>query len=222
MADGKFVSYLRVSTARQGQSGLGLEAQREAVARYLNGGGWELLAEFVEVETGKGSDARSKRPQLDAAMALARKQKATLVIAKLDRLSRDVGFIDGVMKGRVPFVAADMPHANDLTLTIMAAFAQHERQMISERTKEALTAAKARGVKLGTNGVKLAHENKVAALSKLETLASTLMAMRSQGLSIRAIAEKLNSDGVQSPGGGRWHPTNTKRALDRLYASSTA
>lgn len=216
MADGKFVSYLRVSTARQGQSGLGLEAQREAVGRYLNGGGWQLLAEFVEVETGKGSDAREKRPQLDAAMDLARKHKATLVIAKLDRLSRDVGFINGIMKSRVPFVAADMPHANNLTLNIMAAFAEHEREMISDRTKVALAAAKARGVKLGSNGIKLAKANKEAALLNLEPVADMLRTLRGRGLSIRAIASELNSKGVKSPGGGSWHATNTKRALDRL------
>lgn len=216
MADGKFVSYLRVSTARQGQSGLGLEAQREAVARYLNGGGWELIAEFVEVETGKGSDVKEKRPQLAAAMDTARKHKATLVIAKLDRLSRDVGFINGIMKSRVPFVATDMPHANNLTLNIMAAFAEHERDMISDRTKAALQAAKARGVKLGTNGTTLAAKNKALAMEKLAPVAETIRSLKAQGLSIRGIAASLNASSISSPNGGKWHATNTKRALDRL------
>ena len=145
MAEGKFVSYLRVSTARQGRSGLGLEAQRQAVEDFLNGGNWQLVKEFVEVESGKNAD----RPQLAKAFQLCRLIGAKLVIAKLDRLSRDAHFLLGLEKAGVDFVAADMPQANRLTIGIMAVMAQHEREMISERTKAALAAAKRRGVKLG-------------------------------------------------------------------------
>ena len=141
----KFVSYLRVSTKRQGASGLGLEAQRTAVADYLNGGHWTVIKEVVEVESGKKDD----RPKLAEAMALCRVHGATLVIAKLDRLSRDAHFLLGLQKAGVRFVAADMPEANELTIGILAVVAQAERKMISARTKAALAAAKARGVKLG-------------------------------------------------------------------------
>src|SRR5215471_18532908 len=145
MAEGKFVSYLRVSTARQGKSGLGIEAQRNAVEDYLNGGNWKVVKEFVEVESGKHAD----RPQLAAAFQLCRLIGAKLVIAKLDRLSRDAHFLLGLEKAGVDFVAADMPHANRLTVGIMAMVADEERRMISKRTKDALAAAKRRGVKLG-------------------------------------------------------------------------
>ena len=142
---GKFVAYFRVSTDRQGKSGLGLEAQREAVLAYLDGGSWQLVGEFTEVESGKRSD----RPQLAAALVACKKHKAKLVIAKLDRLSRNLAFIATLMDSGVEFVAVDNPHANKLTVHILAAVAQHEREMIAQRTKDALAAAKARGVKLG-------------------------------------------------------------------------
>src|SRR6266851_986624 len=145
MANGKFVSYLRVSTARQGISGLGLEAQREAVARYLNGGSWALVQEVVEVESGKRND----RPAIAEALRLCRLHRATLIIAKLDRLARNVHFISSLMESGVEFIAVDFPQANRLTVHILAAVAEHERELISQRTKAALAAAKARGVKLG-------------------------------------------------------------------------
>lgn len=116
MASGKFIAYYRVSTQKQGASGLGLDAQREAVSRFLNGGDWELVAEFQEVETGKGADALDKRPQLKAALAACRKEGATLIIAKLDRLARNVHFVSGLMESKVKFVACDMPEANELTI----------------------------------------------------------------------------------------------------------
>jgi DNA invertase Pin-like site-specific DNA recombinase len=148
---GKFVSYLRVSTDKQGATGLGIEAQRKAVEDYLNGGRWTLVQEYVEVETGKRSD----RPQLLAALAHAKAIGATLVIAKLDRLSRNVAFISNLMESGVEFVAADMPMANRLMVHVLAAVAEHEREMISQRTKAALAAAKAFGVKLGNpNGAR--------------------------------------------------------------------
>src|SRR5436189_2530891 len=145
---GKFIAYFRVSTDKQGRSGLGLEAQREAVLAYLNGGRWSLVEEFVEVESGKRND----RPQLTAALAACKKHRAKLVIAKLDRLSRNLAFIATLMDSGVEFVAVDNPHANKLTVHILAAVAQHEREMIAQRTKDAL---QARGQRLGNS--KLAH-----------------------------------------------------------------
>jgi DNA invertase Pin-like site-specific DNA recombinase len=211
---GGFVSYLRVSTERQGRSGLGLEAQREAVRRHLNGA--EPIAQFVETETGKGSNALEKRPELRAALALARKHKATLVIAKLDRLARNVAFIAQLMEAGVEFVAADMPSANRLTLHIMAAFAEHEREMISQRTKAALAAAKARGAVLGRNGRVLAVRNKAAAVERLAVVSERLRELVGEGASIRQIAATLNAENVPSPGGGKWHPANVHRAIGRL------
>src|SRR6478672_8687622 len=145
MAEGKWISYLRVSTTRQGQSGLGIEAQRAAVNVFLNGGQWTLLKEFVEVESG----AKSDRPQLNEALRMCRLYGAKLVIAKLDRLSRDAHFLLGLDKAGVDFLAADMPNANRLTVGILALVAEQERRMISERVKAALAQAKKRGVVLG-------------------------------------------------------------------------
>src|SRR5580704_1939364 len=142
---GNFVAYYRVSTERQGRSELGLEAQQKAVRDHLNGGNWGIVAEFTEVESGKRSD----RPQLAAALAACRLRGAKLIIAKLDRLARNVHFVSGLMESGVDFVAADFPQANRLTVHILAAVAEHEAKMISERTKVALAAAKRRGVKLG-------------------------------------------------------------------------
>lgn len=216
MSAGKFVAYYRVSTAQQGQSGLGLEAQREAVMRHLSQGGWPPLAEFTEVETGKGSNALDRRPQLQAALAFARKHKATLIIAKLDRLARNVAFISQLMEAGVPFVAADNPHAQPLTIHILAAVAEHERKMISERTKAALAAAKARGRALGANGRVLADQNKAEAVDRLAPIAERLRAFKAEGLTLRRIAETLNAEGIASPGGASWHPTNVQRALARM------
>src|SRR3954451_12657380 len=145
MASGKWVAYYRVSTAKQGANGLGLDAQREAVAGHLDGGKWQLAAEFTEVESGRKND----RPELAKALATCRRTGATLVIAKLDRLARNVAFVSNLMEAGVEFVAVDFPTANRLTIHILAAVAEHEREMISARTKAALAAAKARAVKLG-------------------------------------------------------------------------
>jgi len=162
MADGKFIAYYRVSTERQGQSGLGLEAQQAAVEDYLDGGSWELIESYTEIESGKRND----RPELARAMAACKKHKATLVIAKLDRLARNVAFVAGLMESGVDFVAADNPHANKLMVHLLAAFAEHERDQISARTKAALGAAKARGVQLGTHGRDvLSRQNRAAAMT---------------------------------------------------------
>jgi DNA invertase Pin-like site-specific DNA recombinase len=136
---GRWVAYYRVSTDRQGESGLGLDAQRKAVADHLNGGKWVLAAEHTEVESGKRTD---NRPELAAALAACKRLKAKLIVAKLDRLSRNVAFITTLMASGVEFVAADMPHANKMTLQVLAVFAEHERDLISARTKQALAAAK--------------------------------------------------------------------------------
>src|SRR5579859_1791368 len=145
MANGRFVAYYRVSTEKQGASGLGLEAQREAVMRHLNGGQWELIGTFTEVESGKRND----RPELAAALELCQATGATLVIAKLDRLARNVAFVSNLMETGVEFVAADFPQANRLTVHILAAVAEHEREMISQRTKMALKAAATRRAESG-------------------------------------------------------------------------
>lgn len=145
--NGRWVAYFRVSTERQGRSGLGLEAQREAVRQYLDGGRWRLVAEFVEVESGKRAD---NRPELAKALSACRAHRATLVVAKIDRLARNVAFTAALMESSVEFVACDFPQANKLTIHVLSAVAEHEREMISARTKAALAAARRRGVRLGT------------------------------------------------------------------------
>lgn len=220
MANGKFISYFRVSTQKQGASGLGLEAQREAVSRFLNGGEWELVAEFQEVETGKGADALAKRPQLKAALAACRKEGATLIIAKLDRLARNVHFVSGLMESKVKFVACDMPEANELTIHIMAAFAEHEAKRISQRTKDALAIAKSRGVVLGKAGPDNLRPNLEARQKVADDFAEKLRplfdGMKARGLSQRGMLAELNSFGVPAPKGGAWRLSQLQRALTRL------
>ena len=216
MADGKYVAYYRVSTDRQGQSGLGLEAQREAVMRYLSNGGWPPLEEFTEVETGKGANALDRRPQLQAALAYARKHRATLVIAKLDRLARNVHFVSGLMETGVPFVAADRPDADRFLIHLEAALAEREAKMISDRTRAALAAAKARGQVLGANGRILAERNKAEAVDRLAPVVDRLRDLKAAGFTLRRIADTLNADGIPSPGGASWHPGNVQRALGRI------
>ena len=225
MAKGRFVSYLRVSTDRQGRSGLGLEAQRKAVEDFLNGGRWELIAEFVEIESGKVDE----RPKLADAMSLCRLHNATLVIAKLDRLSRDAHFLLGLQKelqkSGLRFVAADMPEANELTVGIMAVVAQAERKMISERTKAALAAAKARGTKLGTPenlrnhdlGRVLGRAAKTErARARAVDLKPILADLRASGAaSLRAMAAGLNARGIPAARGGTWSAVQVKRVLER-------
>lgn len=217
--NGKFVTYYRVSTARQGMSGLGLDAQREAVTSYLNGGKWEVVGEFTEVETGKGSNALDKRPQLKAALDLCRKSKATLLIAKLDRLARNVHFVSGLMESKVKFVACDLPEANTLTIHIMAAFAEHEAKRISERTKDALRAAKARGVVLGAAGADNLKPNIEArqktANSFANKLTGVIEGMKARGLSQRAMVTELNALGIKTARGGEWSLVQLQRVMAR-------
>lgn len=214
----EFISYLRVSTSRQGESGLGLEAQQEAVSRCIASTSGVLFQEFREVETGKGRNALERRPVLREALELARKRKATLIIAKLDRLARNVAFISALMEGSVDFIAADNPYANRLTIHILAAVAEYEREMISVRTKSALAACKARGQKLGTYGAVLAIQNKAEALERLAPFVPALIELRAGKLSERKIAVELNARGLKSPGGGSWHKTSVHLALQRLSA----
>ena len=226
MSIGKFVSYLRVSTDRQGRSGLGLEAQRKAVADYLNGGNWELIAEFVEVETGKRDD----RPKLREALHRAKVTGATLVIAKLDRLSRNLAFIAALQDSGAKFVAADMPEANETMIQFMAVIAQHERKMISTRTKAALAAARARGKRLGNpNLVALqavgagkpgwtagADSNRASADRFARDVLPVVEAIRADGItSLEGIANALNSRGILTARGGRWYATTVRNLLKR-------
>lgn len=211
--NGKFVAYYRVSTTQQGKSGLGLEAQQEAVKRYLNGGEWELLQEFTEVESGK----RKNRPELQAALALCKKEKATLVIAKLDRLARNLHFISGLMEAKIDFVAVDNPTTNKLTVQILAAVAEDEARAISTRTKAALAAAKARGTRLGTHGAKLGAENHKRAMKAAKGMQPVIAELRASGIeSVRGITDALNARGELTPTGKRWHPTSVHRLLSRL------
>jgi DNA invertase Pin-like site-specific DNA recombinase len=210
---GKFVAYYRVSTDKQGKSGLGLEAQRKAVVDYLNGGTWELMAEFTEIESGKKSD----RPELAKALAAAKRCKATLVIAKLDRLARNVHFVSGLMETKVRFVAVDMPEATPFMLHIYAAVAEQEARAISARTKAGLAIAKARGVKLGKTGAEiLAPKYRAEAKARAEQLAPVIRQLKQDGFSMRGIAAELDRRKVETPRGGAWHPQLVSRIVQRL------
>jgi DNA invertase Pin-like site-specific DNA recombinase len=204
------VSYVRVSTARQGRSGLGLEAQRAAIARFAEAEGLALAGEFVEVETGKGSDALDRRPQLAAALAEAKRSKCAVAVAKLDRLSRDVHFISGLMAMKVPFVVAEFGNDVDpFMLHLYAALAEKERRLISERTRVALAALKAKGAKLGNPKVL------AAAAERDEVLRPVFTELA--GRSLRAIAAELDARGIASPsGGGKWNAFSVRAALLRL------
>jgi DNA invertase Pin-like site-specific DNA recombinase len=227
MATGKFVSYLRVSTKRQGESGLGLEAQRKAVEDYLNGGHWSLVAEYVEIESGKRDD----RPKLRAALHHAKVTGARLLIAKLDRLSRDAHFLLGLQKAGVQFTACDMRDANELTIGILALVAQNEREAISKRTKAALAAAKARGQKLGNpNGaapLRRAGKGNRAAIGAIKERADqhakdilpVIDDIRAAGITtLEGIAAELNARGILTARRGAWYPSTVKRLLARSGA----
>jgi DNA invertase Pin-like site-specific DNA recombinase len=213
-----FVAYYRVSTTRQGESGLGLDAQRAAIDRFLAPSKGELLAEFTEIESGKRNDRR----ELAAALALCKKQRAILVVAKLDRLSRNVAFIAALMDSAVDFAVADMPAANKLTLHIIAAVAQNERELISARTVAALEQVKARGVKLGNPRWRESIAKATEARRKKNRpaqLHSILAGYRDEGLSLRQIASRLNSLGLKTPTGAAWYASSVSRELaDKVAA----
>jgi DNA invertase Pin-like site-specific DNA recombinase len=221
----KIVSYLRVSTRKQGNSGLGLDAQRSAITAYATQRHSRVIETFTEIESGK-VDAR---PELLKALHLAKVTGATLVIAKLDRLSRNAAFLLTLRDSGVRFVAADMPDANDLTVGIMALVAQQEREAISKRTKEALEAAKARGVRLGNpNGaaaLRRAGRGNAASVQAIRAhadgharnLQPIVTALADEGVtSLGAVADALNGRGMLTPRGGRWHKSSVRNLLARL------
>ncbi|MCW2286686.1 DNA invertase Pin-like site-specific DNA recombinase [Rhodoblastus acidophilus] len=224
----KVVAYLRVSTVRQGKSGLGLEAQRERIQQFAMAEGLEIIGELVEVETGKGSDALSRRPQLAAALAMARLHHAPILAAKLDRISRDVHFISGLMAHRVPFIIAELgADADPFMLHIYAALAEKERSLIAKRTREALAAAKARGKLLGgfrgrAGTAEDCAKGRAVKTAKADDFAATLRPIIAQlnpdgAMSLHALADALSNRGVPTPAGkGRaWTAMAIKRILDR-------
>ncbi|MFC7478475.1 recombinase family protein [Dankookia sp. GCM10030260] len=219
----RFVAYLRVSTVRQGASGLGIEAQREAVARYVAGAGGQIVAEVVEAESGK----RGERPELARALAVCRAHKAVLLIAKLDRLARNVAFIAGLMESGVPFMAADMPNATPFMLHVYAAMAEAEGKAISVRTKAALAAAKARGVKLGNprlvpgnreQACRAAAAKSAKAAARANDLRPVIAEIRAAGVgTLTGIAAALVARGVPTPSGrGAWSPASVMRLQRRV------
>ncbi len=218
----KYIAYLRVSTAKQGKSGLGIAAQRQEVSNYLSKIGGVQIGEYVEVESGKRND----RPQLAAALERCRLTGAVLVVAKLDRLSRNASFLLALRDSSTEFVAADLPDANTLTVGVMATLAQYERELISARTKAALKAAKARGQKLGgyrENGSKVylyqhlgaagAHR---AAVEAAEARRGVMAELCAQGLTLRAIADRLNADSITTRRGGKWSAKTVSNCLGLL------
>ena len=216
------VAYYRVSTARQGKSGLGIEAQKAAIQRFAEAEGIEVLAEHVEVETGKGADALERRPELAAALAQARKAKCPVLVAKLDRLSRDVHFISGLMAHRVPFVVADLgADADPFMLHLYAALAEKERALISARTKAALAAKKAQGVKLGNPraaaaAVKAHAANRAGADQFASNVLPIVREIQASGLTtLRDIAGALNARGIRTARGGAWHSSTVRNLLMR-------
>ena len=220
------IAYLRVSSQRQRRSGLGIEAQRAHIANFAAAEGLTVAAEFVEYETGKGADALERRPQLAAALAAARLAKCSIVVSKLDRLSRDVAFVAGLMAQRVPFVVAELGRdADPFTLHLFAALAEKERRLISERTKAALAAKKATGAKLGnrTNAALACAKGRqaqvIAAHEFAKGILPVIQALRASGVTtLRATSAALNQRGIRSPRGGQWHPAAVASLLARAQA----
>lgn len=216
------ITYLRVSTVQQGKSGLGLDAQRAALARFAEAEDFEVVGEFVEVETGKGADALDRRPQLRQALSAARKAKCSVVVAKLDRLSRDVHFISGLMSHRVPFIVAELgADADPFMLHLYAALAEKERSLIAQRTAAALTAAKARGVRLGNPRIEKARAEAVKVTkANADRNATNILPVIRQvqdagARTLRDVADALNARGIATPRGGKWYATSVKNLLDR-------
>ena len=222
MSKPPLVAYLRVSTGKQGRSGLGIEAQRDNIARFAANESYEIAAEFVEVETGKGADALDRRPQLAAALGEARKRKGSVVVAKLDRLSRDVHFISGLMVHKVPFIVTELgPDVDPFMLHIYAALGEKERKLIASRTKAALAVKKAQGVVLGNpNLAKARRASKAVVVANADRHAANvepfIMAVKRAGANtLREIAEALNARGVRTARGGAWHATTVKNVMGR-------
>jgi DNA invertase Pin-like site-specific DNA recombinase len=222
MADRAIITYIRVSTSQQGRSGLGIEAQRAALNNFAQAEGFEVVREFVEVETGKGADAMERRPQLKAALAAARKQRCQVAVAKLDRLSRDVHFISGLMAHKVPFLVAELGSDVDpFVLHLFAALAEKERALISTRTRQALEAAKTRGVALGNPKLHVARRSAVEAVTaEAERFAANVLpiireAQKAGATTLRDIAAALNARGVATARGGQWHAKSVSNILER-------
>jgi DNA invertase Pin-like site-specific DNA recombinase len=217
------IAYYRVSTARQGRSGLGIEAQRDTVTRFAGAEGFDVITEFVEVETGKGADALDRRPQLAAALAAGRQKKCPVIVAKLDRLSRDVAFISGLMAQRVPFIVAELGRdADPFMLHLYAALAEKERRLISERTRAALMARRAQGARLGNprNAGDAAAAGRRSLIAEANAFAANVLpiieSLRKSGVTdLRGLARSLNDRGVRTARGGRWHVSNVKNVIDR-------
>lgn len=216
------IAYYRVSTTRQGKSGLGIEAQKAAVHHFAEAEGIEIVGEHMEIETGKGADALDRRPELSAALARARKAKCPVLVAKLDRLSRDVHFISGLMTHRVPFVVAELgADADPFMLHLYAALAEKERALISARTKAALAAKKAQGAKLGNpRAAETIGRAHAAARAVADHFAVNVLPIvreiQASGLSsLRDIAAALNARGVRTARGGQWHSTTVRNLLLR-------
>ena len=207
------IAYYRVSTQKQGRSGLGLEAQQTAIANFAKAEGLKVIREYTEIETGKGADALDRRPKLAAALKAARKQDASVCVAKLDRLSRDVHFISGLMTHKVPFIVAELgAQADPFLLHIYAALAEQERRMISERTRAGLQAARRRGVKLGS--ATIGRDNKRAAEQRARALHPVLKSL--EGQSARSIAAELNRRKIATPRGLKWSAMTVIRVQQRL------
>jgi DNA invertase Pin-like site-specific DNA recombinase len=219
MQPAPLVAYIRVSTSGQGRSGLGIEAQRQTLAQFASAEGFEVTREFVEVETGKGADALDRRPQLKSALAAARKLKCHVAVAKLDRLSRDVHFISGLMAHKVPFLVAELgPDVDPFVLHLFAALAEKERALISTRTRQALSAVKARGVTLGNPKLHVARRNAVDA--EAECYAANVLpiireAQKAGARTLREIAEALNARGIATARGGKWYAQSVANVLAR-------
>jgi DNA invertase Pin-like site-specific DNA recombinase len=219
----QIVSYIRVSTDKQGKSGLGIEAQRAAIARFAEAEGLELLGEHIEVETGKGADALDRRPVLAASLAQARKAKASVVVAKLDRLSRDVAFISGMMAHRVPFIVAELgADADPFMLHIYAALAEKERALIADRTRLALASKKAQGATLGnrTNLAEAQAKGSAATRQAADAFAANVLPVVRQlqaagTTTARDIAKALNARGIRTARGGEWHHSTVRNLLAR-------
>lgn len=220
----RIIAYLRVSTQRQGRSGLGLEAQERAIERFAETQGMELAATFTEIETGKGADALDRRPQLKAALDRARRERCPVIVAKLDRLSRDVAFIANLMVERVPFIVAELgADADPFMLHLYAALAEKERRLISERTRAALASRKVSGRRLGnrTNPATAASLGREACIEQAEAFAASILpviaSIRRTGIvSLRGIASALNDRGIRTARGGRWQVSNVRNVLARV------